>query len=107
MEYLRVARVSDFPEEAIRSVRVFGRLIALLRMKDGTFTAIEGACKHQGADLSKGERNGWIVTCPRHGWQYDLTSGQCLNHDSLPLKRYGVQVEGDEISISFQPLDEE
>lgn len=106
MEYIRVGSVKDFSSAEIRSYRIFGRTIAVLKKNDGAYEAIEATCKHQGADLTTGERKGWTVTCPRHGWQYDLETGQCLNHESLPLKKYKVKIKGDDIHVSFQPIEE-
>lgn len=106
MEYVRVGSVDDLKGKTMKSYRIFGRIIAVLKKEDGCFEAVEATCKHQGADLTTGEMSGWTVTCPRHGWKYDLETGHCLNHDSLPLKRYDVRIEGDDIHVSFQPIEE-
>lgn len=106
MDYIRIADVSEFEKQSLKSFKVFGRSIAVLKKGEGQYEAIEATCKHQGADLTKGSIDGWVVTCPRHGWQYDLESGHCLNHESLPLKKYGVRLQGTEIHVSFLPLEE-
>lgn len=106
MEYLKLAAVTDFDATRIRSYSLFGKKVAIMRLEDGSFQAIEAACKHQGADLTKGEINGNVVTCPRHQWQYDLLSGECLNHDSLPLRRYDLKIEEDNIFVSLRPIDD-
>ena len=106
MEYVKIATRKDFEDTRLKSYRLLGRLVAIFRQDDGSFLATEGACKHQGADLTAGELRGAVVTCPRHQWQYDLLSGQCLNHDSLPLRRYGVKTDGDSILVTLTPLEE-
>ena len=105
MDYVRVCDVSEMEGEKVRSVSIFGRKIAILDKDDGDFKAVEASCKHQGADLTTGDITDWVATCPRHGWQYDLQTGQCLNHDSLPLKRYDVIVEDGQVKVSFQPIE--
>jgi len=40
------------------------------------FTACADRCPHAGALLSEGEVEGGVVTCPRHGSQFDVTTGQ-------------------------------
>jgi len=103
---VKIARTADFILTKIKSYTLLGKKVAILRLDNGTYMAIEASCKHQGADLTTGELRGTVVTCPRHQWMYDLISGQCLNHDSLPLRKYGLQVEGENILVSLRPLEE-
>ncbi len=105
MEFIKIATVNDFREKNIISYNLIGKCIGVVRKEDGNFFATEVGCKHQRADLTKGEIKGLIVTCHRHGWQYDLESGKCLNHDSADLRKYPLKIENDEIYISLQPLD--
>lgn len=104
MDYIKVGRVNDFVSKDIKSYSIMGRIVAVVQKKDGGFFAIEAGCKHQRADLTKGKIEGLIVTCPRHYWQYDLTTGKCLNHESVDLRRYGLKVEDGNIYVSLHPL---
>lgn len=106
MDYVRIGTTKDFDTRHVRSYTLLGRKVAVVKRKDGSYFAIEGACKHQGADLATGEIRGTVVVCPRHQWQYDLESGQCLNHDSPPLRGYGLEVRGDEIYVTLTPLED-
>lgn len=105
-EYVTIAKVEDFKEVSIRSYSFFGKKIGIIKRRDGNFQAMEIACKHQGADLTKGEVDNFIATCHRHQWKYNLLTGECLNHDSPPLRRYPLVVEDEKIKISFIPLDD-
>jgi len=105
MEYVKIARKRDFRINKVRSYSLLGRRVAVIQRSDGSFHAIEAACKHQGADLTTGEMHGNVIICPRHQWMYDLESGECLNHDSPPLRKYGVLVEDDSILVSLQPVE--
>jgi len=107
MEYVKIASIMDFRIKKVRSYSLLGRKVAVIRRNDGSFHAIEAACKHQGADLTTGEIRGHIAICPKHQWMYDLESGECLNHDSLPLRKYGIRVEGDSILVSLYPVSGE
>ena len=80
-----------------------GRLVGIIKREDGSFFAVEASCKHQGADLLTDFEGGQVAICPRHKWEYDLESGQCLNHKSLPLKRYQLKMEGENILVSLLP----
>lgn len=105
MNYIRIAKVSDFQGIRIKSFKVLARNIGIVKNADGTFFATEISCKHQNADLSAGQMKGDILTCPRHGWTYNIRTGQCLNHDSTPLRRYALKIEGDDIFVSPTPTD--
>lgn len=107
MDYVKLATLRDFEGKSIRVYRVLTRPVAVFREPDGTFRAMEMACRHQGADLSMGARQGDAVTCPRHGWRYDLRTGACLEGRTAGLRRYAVKVEGNDIYVSLRPVDTE
>ena len=105
MEFVKVAVIDDFQTKGIKSLSILGKKVAIIKRDDGSFYAIETGCKHQGADLSKGKIELGIATCPRHDWQYDLETGECINHDSPRLRKYAVKIEGNDIKISLIPID--
>ena len=85
-------------------------VLSLLGKKVGLFArgeqivALEMSCKHQGADLSKGEMVRGTVTCPRHGWRYDLETGACLEpSNGAPLRFYEVKMVGPEVWVHIRP----
>lgn len=58
---------------------------------DGGYLAIENACPHAGVPLSTGDVEGCIVTCPAHGFQYDLRTGHAADlADGFPIPRFEV-----------------
>ncbi|TVR19089.1 MAG: non-heme iron oxygenase ferredoxin subunit [Anaerolineaceae bacterium] len=69
---------------------------------DGNYYAIEDRCTHDDGPLAEGELNGCIVTCPRHGARFDVTSGEALSGPAgtINVPTYDVRVVGDEIQIS-------
>ncbi len=101
--YVKVVRVSEFGERPFRSFDVLARKIGVLRLSDGSFKAMEARCKHQGADLAGGPMNGTKVTCSRHGWIYDLMTGECTNTDSLPLRPHALKIEDDWVLVAAAP----
>lgn len=66
---------------------------------------MEVTCRHQNADLTLGRRDGDIVTCPRHGWRYDLRTGACLTEEWARLRRYELQIRDGEVWLSTTPID--
>ncbi|MFV0442296.1 MAG: Rieske (2Fe-2S) protein [Planctomycetaceae bacterium] len=99
-QFVTVARTSEIPEGSGVECTAAGRVFAVYHV--GTeFFALDGICLHAGGPLGQGQLQGCIVTCPWHGWQYDVTTGQhCLN-SRLQQPRYPVRVVGDEIQVEL------
>jgi nitrite reductase (NADH) small subunit len=78
-----IGRVGDVPLLEGRSTTVAGRRVAVFRTPDG-HVAIDGACPHSGGPLADGLVADACVTCPLHGWRFDLRSGAALgNHPGV------------------------
>ena len=105
MQFVKVAKTSDFDTCRFRKFSLLARNVAVFKEANGSFYAIEVSCKHQNWDLTTGRFQGDTVTCPRHGWKYNIRTGECLNHESTPLRRYACKVEGDEIHVSLTPVE--
>lgn len=75
-------------------------MVALFNV-EGTIHALDGICPHQGGPLGKGKLHGCIVTCPWHGWQFDVATGQHQASKSLVHPKYGVKVEGGIVYVAF------
>ena len=106
MEFVRVAKAAEFTPGVSHSVRVVGRHVRVYMDAEGTLRAMENGCRHQGADLSGGRREGSVVVCPRHGWRYDLATGACVGGDGRPLRAYHCRVEGENVLVSLFPVPE-
>lgn len=96
----RIASVSDVPPGCGKEFVVDDRIVALFNV-DGQFHALDGICPHAGGPLAQGFLRNNVVTCPWHGWQFDVSTGQhCLNA-RLKHTSFTVAVEGDEIYIEL------
>lgn len=93
-----VCKVSEIEEGKGRAFEIDGQDIAVFRTVDG-FHAIRDFCKHRGGILSQGELDGTTVTCPDHGWKYDVTSGQCFSNPDGSIERYNVIIDGDDVKV--------
>jgi len=98
MTFLRAARKDEIPTGAIREFQVNGRTLALANV-DGKFYAINNTCLHRGGPLGQGELQGKVVTCPWHGWQYDVTSGKVSANPSVGVDCYAIEMRGDDIFV--------
>ena len=84
-ELHRIGRAGDVPLLEGRSVTVAGRRLAVFRTADG-YRAIDAACPHQGGPLADGLVAEHCVTCPLHGWRFDLRTGAGLgNHPGVTV----------------------
>ncbi|HWC90693.1 MAG TPA: Rieske (2Fe-2S) protein [Pirellulales bacterium] len=91
-QWVTIARVDECPPgEALE--RVAGERIIALYNVEGTFFALDGVCPHQGGPLGRGCMSGAIVTCPWHGWQFDVRSGQHQLSRTLKQPQFEVRVE--------------
>ncbi len=98
-ELIKVARLSDMPPGTCRHVDAGGRAVAVFNV-DGTIHALGGTCTHRGGPLGEGELDGTVVTCPWHGAQFNVTTGQVAGPPaghSVPA--YTVIVEGEDIKV--------
>ena len=90
-QWLEAARIDELPLGATREVVVADRIVALFHSEEGVH-ALDGVCPHQGGPLGKGRLSGRIVTCPWHGWQFDVTSGQHQLSRTVCQPRFPVRV---------------
>jgi nitrite reductase (NADH) small subunit len=98
-DFKAVARVEDVPPGTGRPIEVAGRAVALFNV-DGTFYAIDGTCLHRGGPVGEGDLEDNIVTCPWHGWQYDVTTGCNVMDPDIGLARYAVEVADGVVKIA-------
>ncbi len=72
---MTVARVEEVPPGTIRPVQAGEGEIALANCASG-FYAVQQHCLHLQGPLGEGRLEGCVLTCPWHGWQYDVRTGQ-------------------------------
>ncbi|HEX7300342.1 MAG TPA: Rieske (2Fe-2S) protein [Solirubrobacteraceae bacterium] len=101
-----VCRSDELPPGGMRTVDRNGVPIVVVRSAAGSLHSVRGTCAHQGADLGQGRltwlieserpgcyqlsRDGEILRCPWHGFEYDVVSGRCISDPSLRLRTYVV-----------------
>ena len=108
-----VARTGEIPPGPRRIVALEGRSIGVFNVH-GRYVAVLNICPHELAPVCLGRlggttlpsapgewiwgREGEILSCPWHGWEFDLLTGACLT-DKRRLRMYEVTVEEDEIIV--------
>lgn len=93
-----VGKLKDIPERCGKLVIVDGEDVALFR-RDKNVYALSNLCSHQHFSmLHKGEIDGLSVSCPMHGWTYDMTTGIAVKGNGR-VKTYRVKVVDEEIFV--------
>jgi nitrite reductase/ring-hydroxylating ferredoxin subunit len=94
------AKVADVPNFGKKVVSVNGTEVLLINSK-GEFFACESECPHQSAPLAGAIVKDGQLSCPRHGYRFDLKTGACKDAPQFTLTPYPVQVSGDDILVDL------
>jgi len=94
------AKISEVPNFGKKVISVSGQEILLVNIK-GTIYAFENECPHQGSPMTAAVIKDGAISCPRHGYRFNLTDGSCSDHPEFTLKTYPVQLSGDDILIDL------
>lgn len=109
--------VGDLPPGARRIVPVGSGSIGLYNV-EGSYYAIRNYCPHEGAELCRGKhtgtnlatdrpgeyqwgREGLVVRCPWHAWEFDLETGCALFSDKVRVRTYPVRVRDGQLWIQL------
>ena len=98
MAFLRAAKKDEVPPGSIREFELDGKTVAVANV-DGKLYAINNTCLHRGGPLGQGELEGEVVTCPWHGWQYNVTSGKVMLNPAVGVDTYPVELRGEDIFV--------
>jgi nitrite reductase (NADH) small subunit len=119
-EYV-VARVGDIPAGKIKVTELNGKSIGVCNW-DGKFYSILNYCPHQGGPLCEGgslfpkisaeitpkgkvreyhDNENMVVSCPWHGWEFDVQTGRCLADANRRVLTYETKVQDDEVIVVF------
>lgn len=113
---IEVARVDEIPPGGRKIVDVQGRSIGIFNVK-GTYVAVLNVCPHELAPVCLGRvggttlpspageycwgKEGEILACPWHGWEFDLLTGRALADPRRRLRRYPISVVGEAVCITL------
>jgi len=99
-EFRNVARVEDIPPGTIKAVEVDEQELAIANV-DGEFFATQQHCLHLNGPLGEGRLEGKTLSCPWHGWQYDVRTGKNEFDHAIQLQTFEVKVEGGEVKVAI------
>jgi nitrite reductase/ring-hydroxylating ferredoxin subunit len=102
--FVRVASTGDIPPATGRAFAV-GRYEVAIFNVDGSFYALENSCPHQGGPLAEGWMEGALITCPWHGWCFDVRSGKMTLGDFARVPRFELRIDGEDLYVSTEPSE--
>ena len=99
-EWIDIADADELPEGGRLCTSVNGRHLVVLHV-GGTLYAIANQCPHAGRPLEEGEVRGKIITCPFHGYTYNLESGRNLDYPDIepPVPTFNARIEGGKVRV--------
>jgi nitrite reductase/ring-hydroxylating ferredoxin subunit len=116
-KHVTVGKVADFPAGKCTIVEIDGREFGIVQLKNGEYRAVRNLCPHKGAPVCKGfisgtmvpgavgeliyDRDGEILVCPWHGYEFDLDTGKVIYQEtSDKLLMYPVEVRNGEVVVT-------
>jgi nitrite reductase (NADH) small subunit len=97
--FVTVAKLDQIPPGTCRSVEVQGIFIALCNVA-GMVYAVDNTCPHAGGPIGEGTLAGDVVTCPWHGWRFNVRTGERPENPDFKLTRCEVRIDGKEVQIA-------
>ena len=107
--------LAELPPGTSTTVKAFGTTVAVFNVEGQVF-ALSNHCPHHGGPLCHGRisgavlpsqpyeyrygREGRVLTCPWHGWEFDIESGRTIFDPSVRVKIYEARIEKDEIVLT-------
>jgi 3-phenylpropionate/trans-cinnamate dioxygenase ferredoxin subunit len=113
--FTKAATVSELKDGEKKKVILGGAEFMLARV-GGSYYALANRCPHLGGDLSAGKLEGTVITCPRHGSQFDVRDGHNIRWTNWggvglavgkilksprPARTYNVKVEGQDVLVEI------
>lgn len=111
-----VCSVEELTDGQRKIIKIGARSIGVFNYQDNYY-ALLNICPHQGANLCDGpvggtnvpvddyrfdyQHAGKVLRCARHGWEFDITTGQNFDDPSICAKTYPVSVEDGKVVLSL------
>ncbi len=94
-----VGTIADFPDESCR-IAALGEGECLIVRHKNKFHAVGSVCPHQNAPMNDGSLESGQIICRRHGYRFDLKTGDCRTIGGYGIPVYPVTLEGDSIVVT-------
>lgn len=85
-------------ENEIKLVKLNSISMVLIRRNNEIF-ALNSRCPHMGCSFANGTLKDYILTCPCHGWSFDIRNGEYQVNKNIKLETFETKVENGQILV--------
>jgi 3-phenylpropionate/trans-cinnamate dioxygenase ferredoxin subunit len=102
--WIEIGPVSDFSESAKTCVTVADKPLVICHIDDQWFSVLN-ICPHAGLPLGDGELRGSILTCPFHGYTYNVRTGANIDFptEEPPVSTFAIKVDSGQVFVDLEP----
>ncbi|MCX8150681.1 MAG: Rieske (2Fe-2S) protein [Candidatus Bathyarchaeota archaeon] len=98
--FILVSNENELKNGSMKLFNVAGKNILLARFNDQIY-GISNRCPHMGCSLANGKLNAYIVTCPCHGWSFDVRTGQNQRSKDINIQVYQCKLQDGKIYVNI------
>ncbi len=101
VEFLEIAPASELPPGERLYVEIEGKPIVIFNIA-GQYFSIADVCSHDDGPVGEGNLDGYNITCPRHGAQFDIRTGRVVQMPAVvDIPAYPVKVVDGTIQLGI------
>jgi nitrite reductase/ring-hydroxylating ferredoxin subunit/alkylhydroperoxidase/carboxymuconolactone decarboxylase family protein YurZ len=93
-----VGPLADLPSGEITYRDCDGRSLYIYRGND-VLRVYDSRCPHQVTNIPHLSLEGTRLTCPKHKWAFEVTTGECVEIGNRPLTEFEHRLEGDTLLV--------
>ena len=97
-EWQDIISINDIKENEITVVKM-NECIFFIFKENENILVFDNCCPHQSTLIPDTGLDGTVVTCPKHGWKFDLKSGECIERGNKGMKKYDTKIDNDRLYI--------
>lgn len=105
MAFTRACSLDDLWQGEMQPIVIDGKDVLLVHTASGKVCATQATCPHQEFSLGDGELKGNVLTCCKHLWQFDVTTGKGINPSHAELALFPVRIDGDDVMVDVEGID--
>ena len=101
VEYVEIAPASELPNGERMFVEIAGKPLVIFNIA-GQFFSIADICSHDDGPVGEGDIEGYNITCPRHGGEFDIQTGKAVQLPAVvDIPAYPVKVVDGMIQVGM------
>lgn len=105
MTFKRACSLDELWQGEIQCIVIDGKEVLLVHTDGGEVCATQAVCPHQEFSLAEGELKGNVLTCSKHLWQFDVTTGKGINPSHAELALIPVRVNGEDVLVDVDGIE--